>query len=237
LESGGIDTGALCACGRISSAGFFLCYGARVFPLRNAGSPRGQPTLEEIFMHTVQWTIFVRNLPLIMKSCPRCGCERYENSGRFRVNANGGKLDVWVVFRCAACKSTWNMRVYDRVDCACLPRNEYSALMQNDPLHMRRIAFDRATLLRSHVSIDFGSADLQIDGFDIPSGEAADVTLVSEYYLDLPVCAVIAKKLGVSNSRVKRLESNGSLVVDGGMKKRKTGFGFHFALGSGWSPD
>jgi len=181
--------------------------------------------------------VCVENLPQIIKKCPHCGCERYENSGRFRVNANGSKLDVWLIFRCINCKSSWNMRVYDRVDRAYLNKTEYAALMQNDMLLVRRVAFDRATLLRNSVSIDFGSAVLRIDGSAVPPGEAAEVALVSEYALDLPTGAVIAEKLGVSRSRVRKLAESGMLSVPGGVKKRKVGFGFRFTLGKGWSPD
>lgn len=188
-------------------------------------------------MHTIQWTVRVGNLPQIVKKCPRCHCGRFENSGCFRVNANGNRLYVWLVFRCAECKATWNMRVYDRIGRDVLEKAEYAALMRNDEHLVRRVSFDEALLLRNHVSIDPDSAALQIDGDDIPAGEAADVTLLSEVPLHLSACAVIAEKLGVSKSRVRKLEENGFLIIDGGVKKRRVGVGFHFLLREGWSPD
>lgn len=188
-------------------------------------------------MHTIQWTIRVGNLPLIVKRCPRCGCERYENSGCFRVNANGTRLDVWLIFRCMACKSTWNMRVYERIDRMRLNQEEYAALQQNDEQLVRQIAFDRALLTNNHIAIDFSSADMYIEGDSIPTGEAADVTLYSEYDLCLSACFILAEKLGVSKSRIKKLEEAGLLHIDGGIKKRKVGFGFRFTIKDGWSAD
>lgn len=188
-------------------------------------------------MHTIQWTIRIGNLPLINKKCLRCGCEQYENSGCFRVNANGPRLDVWLVFRCAACKSTWNMRVYDRVDRLNLKKEEYSALLQNDEQLARRIAFDRTLLSNNHISVDYGSTVLLIQGDDLVPGEAANIALDSKYDLDLPACALIAQKLCVSKSCVRKLEEHGSLAIDGGLKKRKVGFGFCFTLHEGWLSD
>ncbi len=188
-------------------------------------------------MNTIQWTIRVGNLPPIIKKCPRCGCEHYENSGCFRVNANGNRLDVWLIFRCTACKSTWNMRVYERIDRAHLNQEEYAALLQNDERLVRQTAFDRTLLTNNHVAIDFSSTDICVEGDCIPSGEAADITLLSEYNLCLSACSILSEKLGISKSRIKKLEEAGLLCIDGGIKKRKVGFGFRFTLKAGWSPD
>lgn len=37
------------------------------------------------------------------------GCRRkteFVNTGRFRVNANGNRLDVWLIYQCERCKHT-----------------------------------------------------------------------------------------------------------------------------------
>jgi hypothetical protein len=125
--------------------------------------------------------------------------------------------------------------VYERIDRADLDKTLYSALMQNDERLVRRIAFDRTLLVNNHVSIDYSTIALHITGDDIPQGEAAFVTLSSEYDLTMPVCGIIAKKLDVSKSRLKKLEDTGLLAVDGGVKKRKVGLGFRFTLKEGWS--
>ena len=146
-------------------------------------------------------------------------------------------MDVWLIFRCAVCKSTWNMCVYERVDRACLPKEEYAAFLRNDEHLVRLVAFDQALLSRNHVSVDFSSAAVHIDGADPLPGESTDITLYSKYYLNLSACAVVAKKLCISKSRVKKLEEARLLHIDGDVKKRKVGFGFHFTLKEGWALD
>ena len=47
----------------------------------------------------------------------RCGCgkkQEFLNSGKFRVNANGNNVDVWLIYRCKKCKHSWNLTIYER---------------------------------------------------------------------------------------------------------------------------
>ncbi len=37
--------------------------------------------------------------------CGGCGKKQeFVNSGKFRVNANGNRVDVWLIYRCKKCK-------------------------------------------------------------------------------------------------------------------------------------
>ena len=37
--------------------------------------------------------------------CGGCGKKReFVNSGKFRVNANGKNVDVWLIYRCSKCR-------------------------------------------------------------------------------------------------------------------------------------
>ena len=64
----------------------------------------------------VTWRV-VAEPPLVVRRCPRCDRPRpFRSSGRFRVNANGRRLDVWLVYRCATCEATWNRTVHERAD-------------------------------------------------------------------------------------------------------------------------
>ena len=54
------------------------------------------------------------------------------NTGKFRVNANGKRVDVWLIYRCIKCKHSWNLTVYDRKNPAKIPPYEYELFMEND---------------------------------------------------------------------------------------------------------
>lgn len=63
------------------------------------------------------------------------GCGRrqeFKNSGKFRVNANGNRVDVWLIYRCRKCRHSWNLAVYERVNLSKIARTEYARFMEND---------------------------------------------------------------------------------------------------------
>lgn len=81
----------------------------------------------------VRWIIAQNQLPGVWRRCPKCGRKTaFENSGKFRVNGNGRLLDVWLIYSCGICKSTWNMSVYERVSPESLGREEYQGFLCND---------------------------------------------------------------------------------------------------------
>ena len=63
----------------------------------------------------------------------RCGKKQeFLNSGKFRVNANGNRVDVWLIYRCKKCKHSWNLTIYERKKPAKIAPQEYELFMEND---------------------------------------------------------------------------------------------------------
>lgn len=85
----------------------------------------------------------------IVRGCAGCGGKStYRCADRFRVNANGKRLDVWLIYRCERCKHTYNLPVYSRALRDALSAEEYRALLANDPAAVARVGRDRALFLR-----------------------------------------------------------------------------------------
>ncbi|MBQ8325875.1 MAG: DUF1062 domain-containing protein [Lachnospiraceae bacterium] len=65
--------------------------------------------------------------------CGGCGKKKeFVNSGKFRVNANGKAVDVWLIYRCIKCKHSWNLTIYERTRPARIPADEYQSFLDND---------------------------------------------------------------------------------------------------------
>ena len=89
-----------------------------------------------------------------VRHCPRChGPQRFECTGRFRVNANRRLIDVWLLFDCARCGATARLPVVERVPFSRLSRSRLRAFQADDPELARAIAGDRALLARAGFSI------------------------------------------------------------------------------------
>ena len=71
--------------------------------------------------------------PACMRRCSKCGrLRKFVCSGKFRVNANGKRLDVWLIYRCERCDTTWNQEIYTRVKPDRIDRGLYQAFLDND---------------------------------------------------------------------------------------------------------
>ena len=62
------------------------------------------------YLRKIEWTIIPDTTPQVRRNCPKCGEKaHFINSEKFRVNANGSHIDIWLIYQCNQCKSTWNM--------------------------------------------------------------------------------------------------------------------------------
>lgn len=69
----------------------------------------------------------------VFHRCGGCGKKQeFQNSGKFRVNANGNKVDVWLIYRCKKCKHSWNLTIYERTKPAKISRELYELFLSND---------------------------------------------------------------------------------------------------------
>ena len=66
----------------------------------------------------------------------------FVSSGKFRMNANGRRLDVWLIYKCPACGTTWNMEVVARTPVSELSPGRLRAYESNDPAAARAYACD-----------------------------------------------------------------------------------------------
>ncbi len=185
-------------------------------------------------MRLISCALRLNAFPRFVKTCPRCGNAYYENSGCFRINANGKLLDVRLVCRCENCKSIWNLSVCERKDRKQIAPQDYRGYLENSEDQVLRHVFDPVFLSKNRAALDLGHLDFEIRGESLRECEAARITLGSAFTLPLPAGHIIARMLGVSLSRVRRMHQSGMLAFAGDLRKTKVGFGFSFALSEGW---
>ena len=164
----------------------------------------------------VVWEVRPLNPPRVLRRCARCDLVRpFEESGRFRVNANQRRLDVWLIYRCSECEATWNFEVHARVRPEALGPEALGAYHRNDPEEARRCAFGVVGVpgLRTEAC-----AEVEIVAGDLPPGPVF-VRIRSPEPVGMRLDKVLARGLGVSRSGLAGWVRQGTLVVLGGDKR------------------
>ena len=65
--------------------------------------------------------------------CGGCGRKReFINSCKFRVNANGKHVDVWLIYRCSKCKHSKNLTIYETTRPGRIPVDLFESFLCND---------------------------------------------------------------------------------------------------------
>lgn len=90
----------------------------------------------------------------VFHCCGGCGQKReFVNSGKFRVNANGNKISVWLIYRCRKCKHTWNLTIYERVKPDKISPELYELFLENDEDTAYQYGYDRDFLKRNKAEL------------------------------------------------------------------------------------
>lgn len=166
-------------------------------------------------METIRWKIVPAAAPDVLKACSKCGRNAsFECTGRFRINAQQKKLDVWLIYRCRECKTTWNMELLSRVAPDRIPRRLYEKYLANDAQTAMRCAFDAQLLKRNGAAPDYGSAVCNAEGEDILKISEGKIMLelVPPYPLGLRAGRLLGARLGLSGSRMDALYRAGAVV-------------------------
>jgi len=177
----------------------------------------------------VLWTIVPRSVaPEPWLNCKRCRDSRpFRSSGKIRVNANGKRLDVWLIYKCTSCDSTWKRPILERRHVRTIDPHVLMSLHANDPELGHRLALDGESL-RCKAGLAEQSDDVVV------RKEVLSESLTPARRLEI-LCAVpegtglrtdrlLAVGLGLSRRRIRSLQDAGHLAVSpqGSRKRHST---------------
>lgn len=176
---------------------------------------------------SVQWTIASATAPRPLINCNRCGGVRpYLCSEKFRVNANGKRIDVWLIYRCVDCDNSWNFAILERRNRRDIEPALLAGLEGNDPALVRHFAFD-ATALRGRAGRIEEFSDVMVRRELLGGKPERPTVLAVELRLEgttpWRLDRLLAGELGLSRSRLLELDDRKRLAVepDGAKALRK----------------
>lgn len=100
------------------------------------------------------WDVQRCNLPAVLRYCKKCKKKsEYICSGEFRVNAQKKALDIWLIYKCVHCNTTWNSTIYSRVSAQKLGAALLEKFHSNDKNLAAKYAMDISLLQRNGATL------------------------------------------------------------------------------------
>jgi len=143
----------------------------------------------------------------------------YYCSEKFRVNANQVRVDIWLIYKCSKCDSTWKLTIKKGIKPRDLAPGLFERFVSNDKCLAWQYAFDRHFLKQNTCVVDYTSVNYSIDGIktDVKTLDGPLlVHLKSPYTFDLKLSAMLAKALSSSVGQIKKLAHSKAISVDSG---------------------
>ena len=172
------------------------------------------------YLKKIEYKIILKDSFWVIKSCPKCGRKtHFKNTKKFRINANGNKLDIWLIYQCAECKHTLNLAIYERQKVSSIPKEEYQHFLENNEQLAEIYGKNIKLFLKNKADIDFSKLDYDIIKLhetieNSEFGEQIWVTINNHYKLKIRLEKQIAMALGLSRSQIKSLLEKGEIKLE-----------------------
>jgi hypothetical protein len=166
------------------------------------------------------WAVRECGLPTIVRPCVDCSGTRHHPTGRFRVNANGKLLDVWLLLCCAACGRTSKATVHERVHVRSLEHARLLAYQSNDPAMVREMAMSASLAAKNGYRLDWaGTWDLETDTPFYSPLDPESLGVLIRFELPAPVRVerLLMLGLGLSRGEVRGMVANGRIRLPFGL--------------------
>jgi hypothetical protein len=162
----------------------------------------------------VRWTISPKTSPQPWIACSGCGRFRpFRSSGKVRLNANGKRLDAWLVYKCIDCDKTWNRTLFERRTVQDLSPSTLEALQRSDPDWVRAQEFDLDGLKRNAKRIE-EPPDANIWKEMVQEAKhwgLLEIEISVEFPVNLRLDRLLASELAISRSRLQALKDGTKL--------------------------
>ncbi|MBX4264400.1 DUF1062 domain-containing protein [Clostridium estertheticum] len=171
-------------------------------------------------MQKLTWDIQYLSSPPAIKYCKKCG-KKTEHlcSGLFRINAQRKYLDIWLIYKCSDCDSTWNMTIYSRINPKSIAPEMLEGFYSNNGELSKKYAMD-TELIRNN-GAEVGFPKYKILGANINFNTPIELHIRSSYPSRLKVSSLLREKMNLSQTAFEQMIISGSIRVTSGLDLKK----------------
>ncbi len=156
--------------------------------------------------HNNEFIIKPKESYRFLKNCQGCGGKSsFINTGNYRVNANGNRVDVWLIYQCEKCKHTYNLTIHERIKPSELSAEEYGRYLANDSELAMQHGMDKNILAQNKVEIDWDSLSYELKPLNETVQPTEYIIIQNPYQVRVRMDKVLSGILKVNRSRIKDL--------------------------------
>ncbi|MEA4849126.1 MAG: DUF1062 domain-containing protein, partial [Clostridiaceae bacterium] len=171
-------------------------------------------------MQKVVWEVQYLSPTTALRHCKKCGKKtEYASSGLFRVNGQGKRLDIWLIYKCSNCDTTWKSAIYSRVSPKSLSPGLLEQFHANDSALAEKYAMDVEMLRRN--GVEAGLPGYKVAGEEIPSNTSIMLYIKSKYPSQIKVSAILRDKLSLSQRAYENMVASGQIKSSLGLDLKK----------------
>lgn len=171
------------------------------------------------YLEKIEYEIVPQESLSIIRNCSGCGKKSsFRNTKRFRVNANGNRLDVWLIYQCEKCKHTYNLAIYEREKVSSLPEKEYLRFLNNDEQLAEMYGRNYQFFKKNRAEIDLEAINCQYTRLKGISGsthheQSVEIVIHNPCGLKIRPEKQVAEVLSFSRSQVKKRMEMGDITM------------------------
>lgn len=171
-------------------------------------------------MKKVTWDIQYQFPPSAIRYCKKCGKKtEYICSGLFRINAQRKYLDIWLIYRCSDCDSTWNMTIYSRINPKSIDLKTLDGFHSNNKELAKKYAMD--TDLIGKNGAEASLPKYKILGDDINFDTPIELHIKSFYQSRVKVASLLREKMNLSKKAFEQMITRGIIRSVEGLDLKK----------------
>ena len=171
------------------------------------------------YLKKIEYEMIQKDSFFVIRNCSKCGKKtHFKNTKKFRVNANGNKLDVWLIYQCEQCKHTFNLAIYERQKISSIPKDEYERFLDNDEqlaeLYGKKLQLfqkNKAVIDLNRLHYDFVKLRETTENSDC--NERILLQIHNSYELKIRPEKQIAAVLGLSKSQIQKMIQQGEIEL------------------------
>lgn len=178
------------------------------------------------------WIIKPTTTPTFIHHCSKCNKKMdFYCSEKFRLNGNHTKIDIWLIYKCIKCDTTWKHVIYKGIKPKDISMELFDNFTNNDMETAWKYAFDLNLIKMNSCVPNYSNIDYTVEYCETMTkqqifvnsliNENIIINLLCPYKFELKLSKFLTKQFHISIKELYTLVENKKIVFDRSIQIKK----------------